>query len=647
MEFTTCLYNDTALHCDVTTKLDNPEISVMVAVYNPGDSDVSHLKIKVPSFPLTVLDLWNRQVRSDVLCENPVPTPFTNPNDCTLFFSDLIARYSWKFYRLVRNDTAGNVLRRKVLRDNITIRVDENTEFGAKTDLLNFTFRHCAGSQSLDDSCEARSFSLYYKYYNSYQRIFAQNSGAYILRTANKRSFIYSRLERGYYYEGKTMVVFRIVRRDVETNLRVYRGFGHKGVEIETFLKRVSYSDRVGKEVTINFYAHGFRTNGVFYTDANGLKMIRRERRPKLKELVGGNYYPVTSAIYLKDEKLNKRLVVLSDRAQGGSSLNEAEMELMIQRRLLADDRRGVDEALDERDNDNQYMGIIVRMTHFLLFTDGDDTYNLQRQQQLAMDNPHLIFLAESQRTDFDTLTKPQFRRMKILKDLNLTAPADVKLHWRPYIGKEVIFRAQNMNEREQRKVSVKEGGFAEYAGRAIVGPEGAPNPKEIEVVELSLSANQRKTEMLDGRYHWTNEAQGQAGNVSNTLKQGWIVLNPMEIRTFSFRLRDLSNVAEGDEVDFTVDDDDDETEGGEDEDQMREREKEGTYLYSLQLWIKTEKPLEHVVIIHIRFVMNKLQFRFLVLMLNDSHAHITREFLIFKARVLMDNEMILSLIHI
>jgi len=40
----------------------------------------------------------------------------------------------------------------------------------------------------------------------------------------------------------------------------------------------------------------------------------------------------------------------MPDRAQGGSSINNGEVELMIHRRLTMDDNRGVEEALDEKD---------------------------------------------------------------------------------------------------------------------------------------------------------------------------------------------------------------------------------------------------------------------------------------------------------
>ena len=39
----------------------------------------------------------------------------------------------------------------------------------------------------------------------------------------------------------------------------------------------------------------------------------------------------------------------MNDRSQGGSSLKSGEIELMLHRRFLIDDDRGVEEALNER----------------------------------------------------------------------------------------------------------------------------------------------------------------------------------------------------------------------------------------------------------------------------------------------------------
>lgn len=73
-----------------------------------------------------------------------------------------------------------------------------------------------------------------------------------------------------------------------------------------------------------------------FFTDSNGREMMKRKlnHRPswqvKLQEPIAGNYYPVTTKISIEDKLENLRLSVLTDRAQGGSSLQDGEVELMV-----------------------------------------------------------------------------------------------------------------------------------------------------------------------------------------------------------------------------------------------------------------------------------------------------------------------------
>lgn len=47
-----------------------------------------------------------------------------------------------------------------------------------------------------------------------------------------------------------------------------------------------------------------------------------------MEEPIAGNYYPVTSKIMIKDNDFE--LAVLTDRAEGGSSLEDGQVELMV-----------------------------------------------------------------------------------------------------------------------------------------------------------------------------------------------------------------------------------------------------------------------------------------------------------------------------
>lgn len=114
-------------------------------------------------------------------------------------------------------------------------------------------------------------------------------------------------------------------------------------------------ASETGKEMIMRFTTD-LQTNFTFYTDSNGREMLKRilDYRPDYEyigyEAAAGNYYPVTSKITLKDEEGDLQLSVLNDRAQGGTSLDFGQIDLMLHRRCVKDDGFGVHEALQEEE---------------------------------------------------------------------------------------------------------------------------------------------------------------------------------------------------------------------------------------------------------------------------------------------------------
>lgn len=95
-------------------------------------------------------------------------------------------------------------------------------------------------------------------------------------------------------------------------------------------------SDWNGKEI-ITRYTTDIPSNKTFYTDSNGRRWVKRILNYRsswnmtVHEPVAGNYYPLTSAIQIRDE-LNDTatLTVITDRAEGGTSLHDGEIEIMV-----------------------------------------------------------------------------------------------------------------------------------------------------------------------------------------------------------------------------------------------------------------------------------------------------------------------------
>lgn len=88
-----------------------------------------------------------------------------------------------------------------------------------------------------------------------------------------------------------------------------------------------------GREI-ITRYITNLDNQDEFYTDSNGREMLIRKKnyRPTYEysdeEPQSGNYYPVNTRIVIKNN--TNEFAVLTDRSEGGSSLNSGQIELMV-----------------------------------------------------------------------------------------------------------------------------------------------------------------------------------------------------------------------------------------------------------------------------------------------------------------------------
>ena len=166
------------------------------------------------------------------------------------------------------------------------------------------------------------------------------------------------------------------------------------------------YSDDVGKEI-VSRITTNINSEDSFYTDANGRQTLKRTLNKrqtwkyKITEPVSGNYYPINSHIFIK-ESAGDQLTLLVDRAQGGSSLNSGEIELMVHRRLLVDDGFGVGESLNEM---AYHRGLVVRGKHYLILSPEANSARIYRSlSQELYREPQISFTATNE--SFETWLK-------------------------------------------------------------------------------------------------------------------------------------------------------------------------------------------------------------------------------------------------
>ncbi|XP_005881664.1 PREDICTED: lysosomal alpha-mannosidase, partial [Myotis brandtii] len=355
----------------------------------------------------------------------------------------------------------------------------------------------------------------------------SQASGAYIFRPNRQKPLFISRW-------AQTRLVKTALVQEVHQNfsawcsqvVRLYPGQRH--LELEWTVGPIPVGDGWGKEV-ISRFDTALETKGLFFTDSNGREILERRRdyRPTWElnqtEPVAGNYYPVNTRIYITDG--NMQLTVLTDRSQGGSSLSDGSIELMVHRRLLRDDDRGVGEPLLETSES----GLWVRGRHLVLLDKARTAavgHRLQAEKELLA--PQLV-LARGSGTPYHLEVAPRKQvrgggpaEREELEEL----PPNVHLLTLARWGREMLLlRLEHQ--------------FA--LGEDMVGNLSSPVTLDLrdlfsaftitDLKETTLAANQLRAKA--SRLQWTPNTGPTLKPSPSRLDPASITLQPMEIRTF------------------------------------------------------------------------------------------------------------------
>ncbi|XP_063055152.1 lysosomal alpha-mannosidase [Engraulis encrasicolus] len=352
-----------------------------------------------------------------------------------------------------------------------------------------------------------------------------QPSGAYIFRPNTSTPFIISKSAKLQIVQnGVVQEVRQVFSPWVSQVVRLHEE--SRELELEWTVGPIPIQDALGKEV-ITRLDSSIQTDGYFYTDSNGREVLERRRdyRPtwdlKQSEPIAGNYYPINSRAYIKDKA--SQLTVVTDRSQGASSIIDGSLEIMLHRRLLYDDVRGVGEPLNETGGWGSSEGLVVRGRLLVTLTPPEtaaDTHRPLAQQQVLQP---LLSFSEGK-------AKPTTR----LEFSGLQAalpPAVHLLTVSQWDFDSVLLRLEHQYQSGESKA---------YSQPVTVNLQKLFS--EVEVLgatEMSLGANQWKSEMT--RLDWrpsTGEAVPPPSKRPADPSPWEVTLKPMEIRTFLLRIK-------------------------------------------------------------------------------------------------------------
>ncbi|XP_075213020.1 alpha-Mannosidase class II b [Lycorma delicatula] len=160
-----------------------------------------------------------------------------------------------------------------------------------------------------------------------------------------------------------------------------------------------------------------------FYSDLNGFQIQRRVKVERIG--IEGNYFPLTTMAFIQDA--TRRLSVLVNHAQGAASWQPGWLEVMLDRRTLYDDSRGMGEGVvDNKKTISKF---------WLLLEDAWETSEYSKPSLLAnhlslsLLYPSNLFVLEEPQSEDEVI--PHRQRPTILPKINLISrplPCDVHL---------------------------------------------------------------------------------------------------------------------------------------------------------------------------------------------------------------------------
>merc|ERR1712070_1188069 len=245
-----------------------------------------------------------------------------------------------------------------------------------------------------------------------------------------------------------------------------------------------------------------------------------------ISEPVAGNYYPINALASLDDGKTE--FAVLTEVTQGGASLKDGSLELMVHRRIQQDDRGGVAEPLDETmcgcrlDKDCDCEGLTMRGRHWLVLDTVEKANDVRRTLSERQNFGHTLAFGpgelNTKQTAFSALTSnlPKNIKLQTLTN-NYASINDGKLLFR-------LTHMYSVGEHPELSKPVTVD-LASLFGNGY---------KITDVEDMSLTANQKKMDMEKNKMVWKTDVDPvmPAGDWVPT-KDLKVTIRPMEVRTF------------------------------------------------------------------------------------------------------------------
>ena len=181
-------------------------------------------------------------------------------------------------------------------------------------------------------------------------------SGAYLFKpTSNSATELFtSRKPTITVFKGTASSTIQVNYTDISYEVKLHNSHTPIGAAVELKLlidlegKSVFNDREVVLRISTPIRNTASKDDGqqyrTFYVDSNGFTMLQRHFIPETG--VEGNYYPMTTGAFIEDA--SARFTVLSSSSHGVTSPEDGTIEIMLDRRIIEDDKRGLSQGITD-----------------------------------------------------------------------------------------------------------------------------------------------------------------------------------------------------------------------------------------------------------------------------------------------------------
>ncbi|KAJ3694916.1 hypothetical protein LUZ60_000293 [Juncus effusus] len=361
-------------------------------------------------------------------------------------------------------------------------------------------------------------------------------SGAYLFKPEGEAKPIIDKGGKFIISQGNLVQEFFSVPRTKWGNTPVShstRMYNYENTIQEFIIEKEYHVELLGHQFNDRELVVRFKTDiendRVFYSDLNGFQMSRRETYDKIP--LQGNYYPMPSLAFLQDN-LGNRISVHSKQSLGCASLKNGWLEIMLDRRLVHDDGRGLGQGV----MDNRPMNVIfhiIKESNVSYLHNYDSKFTILQPSLLShrvgahLNYPMHTFISKKK------LEKSSKINGKRFEPLNTDLPCDLHI-----VGFKVPQPLKFNQLTESRFVIILQrmgwdGNYCKKGGLSCknLGEQGV----NLYYLFKDLGVSGVKASSLNLLHDDDVEGLGYIEQIGDLAKDGNVVIPPMEIQAYKF----------------------------------------------------------------------------------------------------------------